>query len=170
MAGTLSFERLFDAAPAAILVSDESRRVVHANAEASRLLGYRPGELVGRNTEVIVPEELREEYAQGREQYLADGEQNAIGSSFEARLLLSDGSELPVEASASIVETEAGKLIVTVLRDLSAELEGERERRELETTLKRATGGGSIDAQLEQTGRLETVGQLAGSIAHDFNN
>ena len=61
-------------------------------------------------------------------------------------------------------------MTVSVLRDLSEQLEGERERRNLETRLKRATGGEAIDPQLGQTGRLETVGQLAGGIAHDFNN
>ena len=59
---------------------------------------------------------------------------------------------------------------ITALRDISADLESERERASLEVRLKRATGGEAIDAQLGQTGRLETVGQLAGGIAHDFNN
>ncbi len=130
-----SFERLLDAAPAAILVSDASGEVRFANAAASTLLGTAADELVGLDAETLI-----------------------------------SGSELPIEATKSAVESEEGEVTVSVLRDLSAELEGERERRNLETRLSRATGGEAIDPQLGQTGRLETVGQLAGGIAHDFNN
>ncbi len=138
-----------EAAPAAILVADDSGRIVFANSEFSRLLGRDDGDLVGREAaELLLTGD--------------DGE--------DSRLVRGDGNELPVEAAVSEVETEKGTMSVTVLRDLSADLEGERERQNLETQLMRATGAESIDAQLGQTGRLETVGQLAGGIAHDFNN
>jgi PAS domain S-box-containing protein len=165
-----SIERLLAAAPAAILVSNQESRIVFASVEAARLLGYPPDELVGRDTSALIPTALREEYASGRREYLADGGANPVGSGFSAKMLRADGSEIPVEAAVSVVDSEDGPMIVSVLRDVSADLEGERERRNLETRLKRATGGEAIDAQLGQTGRLETVGQLAGGIAHDFNN
>jgi signal transduction histidine kinase/CheY-like chemotaxis protein len=134
-----------------MLIADDSGRIVFANAAVSSLLGRDAGELVGRDTEEI----------------LSRGSPDARG---EATLLRGDGAALPVEAAISVAQTGQGTMTVTVLRDLSAEHERERERLSLETTLKRATGGEAIDAQLGQTGRLETVGQLAGGIAHDFNN
>jgi signal transduction histidine kinase/ActR/RegA family two-component response regulator len=85
-------------------------------------------------------------------------------------VLLSDGTDLTVAVATSATETDDGPVNVMVLRDITGELEAERDRQNLETRLKRATGGEAIDAQLGQTGRLETVGQLAGGIAHDFNN
>jgi PAS domain S-box-containing protein len=165
-----SFERVLESVPIAILVSDEERRIVLANAEATRLLGYPREELVGRHKDTLVPPALREQYEEGRAAALREGGVHPVGSGPDVRLLRQDGSEIRVEAAFSVVETERGKLVVTSIRDLSAELESERERESLESRLRRATGAEAIDAQMGQSGRLETVGQLAGGIAHDFNN
>jgi len=146
-----TFERLFEAAPAAILIADELGRVVFANVELSRLQGGDAAGLLGRDVETVLPPASVDERG-------------------HPRLVRADGSELPVDAMVSEVETDRGTMRINVLRDISGELESERERESLEMTLKRATGGEAIDAQLGQTGRLETVGQLAGGIAHDFNN
>ena len=146
-----SFERLFEAAPAAILVEDDSGRIAFANAALAQLLARDLGELAGQATEEILPSGSRDER----------GHQKVIRG---------DGSETMVQVSVSVLSTDEGDLTVSVLRDVSAALESDRERQSLETKLKRATGGEAIDAQLGQTGRLETVGQLAGGIAHDFNN
>jgi PAS domain S-box-containing protein len=165
-----SLERVLEAAPIAILVSDEERRIVFANAEATRLLGYPRGELVGRHKDTLAPPALRADYDEGRSVAMADRSTRPVGSGVDARLLRHDGTEIRVEAGFSVIETDRGKLIVTSIRDLTADLESEREREQLESKLRRVTGAEGIDAQLGQTGRLETVGQLAGGIAHDFNN
>ena len=46
-----SFERLLDAAPTAILVSDASGEVLFANTEASKLFAAPADELVGLDAE-----------------------------------------------------------------------------------------------------------------------
>ncbi|HEX6116004.1 MAG TPA: ATP-binding protein [Solirubrobacterales bacterium] len=146
-----SLERLFEAAPAAMLIEDDAGRVALANAAAARLLGRDAAELIGRQAEEVLPSAERDE--RGRQSVAHP-----------------DGAALPVEVTVSVVETDRGELTVTALRDISAELEREREQEDLRTRLMRATGGEAIDPQLGQSGRLETVGQLAGGIAHDFNN
>ena len=61
-----------------------------------------------------------------------------------------DGSTLPVEVSLRHITSDARDYIVAVARDVS-------ERKKLEQ-------------QLAQAAKMEAVGQLAGGVAHDFNN
>ncbi|MCC5885544.1 MAG: response regulator [Gammaproteobacteria bacterium] len=68
-----------------------------------------------------------------------------------------DGSERTLELSVRLLSAEDGISLVAILRDVTVDREREQERLRLE-------------GQLQQTRRLEAIGQLSGGIAHDFNN
>lgn len=68
-----------------------------------------------------------------------------------------DGSEHTLELSVRLLSAEDGTSLVAILRDVTVDREREQERLRLE-------------GQLQQTRRLEAIGQLSGGIAHDFNN
>lgn len=68
-----------------------------------------------------------------------------------------DGSERTLELSVRLLPGEDGTSLVAILRDITIDREREQERLRLE-------------GQLQQTRRLEAIGQLSGGIAHDFNN
>jgi len=68
-----------------------------------------------------------------------------------------DGSEHTLELSVRLLSAEDGISLVAILRDVTVDREREQERLRLE-------------GQLQQTRRLEAIGQLSGGIAHDFNN
>lgn len=167
---SVSYERLLVAAPIALVVCDERRRIVLANAEAGRLLGSDPNGLIGRASDVLFTPATVEAWQRAQAEALEQGRSRALGSGLRVSLRYADGSELPVEAAIWRLDDEDRSLTATALRSLASELEGERERQSLETRLRRATGSQALDAEIGQTGRLETVGQLAGGIAHDFNN
>ena len=69
---------------------------------------------------------------------------------FETAHCTRDGRRIPVEISSHMFEMGGEKLILCITRDLS-------ERRRLE-------------AQVRQAQKMEAIGQLAGGVAHDFNN
>ncbi|MCC5874145.1 MAG: response regulator [Gammaproteobacteria bacterium] len=68
-----------------------------------------------------------------------------------------DDTEHTLELSVRLLSAEEGTSLVAILRDVTIDREREQERLRLE-------------GQLQQTRRLEAIGQLSGGIAHDFNN
>jgi PAS domain S-box-containing protein len=124
-------EALLDSAADAIVLVDESGQITLVNHRTEELFGYGPGELVGRDVELLVPERLRSAHMDHRVDYAANPRPRALGAALELRGLREDGSEFPVEISLSPIEIESADLVLTIVRDVSDRRAGERERVEL---------------------------------------
>ena len=93
---------VLDAVPEAMVVCGPDGRIVAANDALHAMLGYRPGKLVGRRLEKLVPEDLRELHRAHRTRFAADpgpGGHRA-GRLFTARH--HDGHTIPVEGGALV--------------------------------------------------------------------
>ena len=135
------FRAVFDNAFEAVLLLDDDGCFVDANAAASALFGLSRDELAGRPISGFAePGFDISEHWRG---FLSSGE--ATGAYV---LVRSDGARRSIEYSAKAHVLPGRHL--TVLRDVT-------ERRGLERELWRAH-------------KLESVGRLAGGVAHDFNN
>jgi len=91
-----------------------------------------------------------------QDRYAADPKPRAMGSGMELSARRRDGSMFPAEISLSAIDTDDGLLVIAAVRDVTERLELRAERDELER-------------QLQQSQRLESLGQLADGVAHDFN-
>jgi len=112
-------EALFECVPAAIVVSDEGGRIVLVNALVEELFGYSRKELLGQTIEILIPERFRGLYMEHRHQYLQDPQRRAMGAGVELYGRRKDGTEFTIDAILSSVETQQGKLILSLIQDFA---------------------------------------------------
>lgn len=129
------FKGLLEAAPDAIVIVDAAGKIVIANTQAERLFGYECSELLGQSIEMLLPEQLRVLHERHRDDYHHKPSTRPMGSGLDLIACRKDGTELPVEISLSPFETPEGRLVISVIRDITDrkraadELEGEVLRR-----------------------------------------
>jgi len=133
----------------AIFMLDVEGRVANWNSGAERIEGYSEAEILGRHFSIFYTDDDRDCGLPARALEAARRQ-----GSFEAEgwRLRKDGSRFWASVVIEPVHDDAGELIgfAKITRDL---------------TEKR-----SIEDQLRQAQKMESIGQLTGGIAHDFNN
>lgn len=139
-----------EAAPDPVITTNDESEIVLVNAQAERLFGYSKAELIGQCIHTLIPEVTRDFVIDKFPEYLTITTSRMIDVSAELSGRHKDGTEFPVEISASPIETGDEKLLAFAIRNVS-------DRKD-------------IEAQLRQSQKMEAVGQLTGGIAHDFNN
>ena len=118
------YRGLFEGVADAILVAGSDRYYRDANAAASALLGYSRAELIQLQTDDIVayePAWTQEEFNRFRTEGTWQG---------ELELRRKDGSQVPVEARATVVGLPGGPVFISVIRDISQRKHLERLQRD----------------------------------------
>jgi diguanylate cyclase (GGDEF)-like protein/PAS domain S-box-containing protein len=130
---------ILEGLPDAVVASAADGRIIYVNALAEQLFGYAREDLVGRPVEMLWPERIRARYRRNMELYFAT--EHPLRFSTEAWGVRRDGTEFVGEMSWGIVETDAGKLLLAIGRDVSERRAADRRLRAVAAMGERALAG-----------------------------
>ena len=114
------FRSIFGAYPDALLLVDAQGRIVLANPAADTLFGYTPGQLVGLNVDVLVPDSIRPRHAEYRQAYANKPRARPMGTQMDLVAKRLDGSEVMVEIALSPLHDNPLPLVVVAVRGIGA--------------------------------------------------
>jgi PAS domain S-box-containing protein len=123
----VQFRGLFEGVPDAILVVDGSR-IIEANAAAYQMLGYAFDALITMDLVELFPDQEA-----AAAQVARFGEAGAWRT--QSELLRRDGTPVPVEIWSRRLDLPTGPIGLSVVRDISAQLEADQIREEVLTAI-----------------------------------
>jgi PAS domain S-box-containing protein len=113
-----------------IITIDERGTIEMVNPSASRLFGYQPGELVGQNVRILMPEPDRSNHDDYMQNYHSTGVARIIGIGREVTGRKKDGTTFPFHLSVSEVQLADRKIFTGFIHDITdLKLAEERLRR-----------------------------------------
>ena len=110
---------LLEAAPVAIVTTNQAGQILFSNAKLEELFGYNRQELMGHPIEVLLPERLNDIHIKHRQNYTAAPRVRAMGSGLNLVARRKNGTEFPIEVGLGYIQTEAEMIVIASIIDIT---------------------------------------------------
>jgi len=123
------YQRLLETAPDAMVFVNRQGIIVLVNAQLEEMFGYGPGELVGKELGILIPERFREKHRTLMEHYFEKPSSRPMGLIYEIYGLRKNGMDFPADISLSSLKMDDEPVAAASVRDIT-------ERKQVEETLE----------------------------------
>jgi PAS domain S-box-containing protein len=151
-------QRVIESSPLAMVVTEESGRILLVNSRTEQMFGYDAHDLIGQPVEKLIPTRFRDGHVRMRAAFTAAPSVREMGDRLGIKGLRRDGMEFPVSIHLSTMDAPMGRMTVAWISD--QKLAQDRERRLLELnalleSVNRSIPGAIFQRPLKEDGSLE---------------
>jgi len=162
-------DRLIQTVPVIVLVLDRDGRIIRLNRYLEQLIGYQLDQVNGQDWfELCVPSEIRQHT------------RTLLAQAFEGRscdeglwpIITKDGRQRMIEWSACLLKDQSDQAVALLCtgQDVTDQLAAQQAIRQANMRLVKANMElRSMQAQIVQSEKLASIGQLAAGMAHEMN-
>jgi len=142
--------------PDAMVLIDDKGIILSFSAAAEKMFGYAEAEVVGENVSMLMPSPDRERHDGYLRNYRDTGVRKIIGIGRVTTARHRDGNTFPIELAVGEAWVDGKRIFTGFLHDLT-------ERRRADLRLR------DLQSELAHVGRINELGTLASSLAHELN-
>lgn len=125
--GDITIKTLLESLAEGVVIINEHGRIVLINNRLSEFTGYSNQEVMGEKLDIFIPDKFRKKHGEHIHKYFSEPRIRPMGMGLDLTAKRKDNSVFPIEISLSHLETEAGRLAIGFITDISSRKKAEEE-------------------------------------------